>query len=365
MLARVLTVAVAIVSSVSVAFGCTAVNILAADGTVVAARSMEWALDMKWALVHLPKGTAVQLAAPESADRPEKTVETTHAIVGVTTDLVPGNVLLDGTNDAGLTMSGNFLPGFTTYQTVTAADEGYVSIYEFGAWSLGMFDSVAALRDGLSTVKVWWDGKTIGGSPPDLHFVFTDKTGESVVLEFVNGEQMLHDNIVQVLTNAPTYDWHLNNLRNYLDLRSTAVTSVNIGTADVTSLGQGGGLRGVPADYTPPARFVKSAYVRHFAQKPKNAAEAVSLAGHVMNTVDIPYGVVQSKEGKSLVTDYTQWIVIKDVTNGSLRIADYDNRTNFLEIDLDSVFAGGQAAKVPVSELPYPTGDALTALSAN
>ena len=45
---------------------CTAVNITAKDGSVVAGRTMEWAFDMKWQLTVNPKGTAIALTAPSS-----------------------------------------------------------------------------------------------------------------------------------------------------------------------------------------------------------------------------------------------------------------------------------------------------------
>lgn len=362
MLRKLLVASIALMTSATTALGCTAVNVLATDGSVVAARSMEWAIDMKWAVVNVPAGTKLELAPPADLDLPTNTATTKHAVLGITTQLVDDVVLLEGINASGLTMSANFLPDFTTYQSVTSEDTGYVSIYDFGSWSLGMFDDVAALQEGLGKVKIWWDGQTIGGSPIDVHFVFTDKSGASIVLELVDGEQRIHKNIVHVLTNAPTYDWHLNNLRNYMDLRSMAVTSLNIGTTDVTSLGQGGGLRGVPADYTPPSRFVKAAYLRHFATEPQNATEAVSVAGHIMNTVDIPHGVVRGREGDQIFTDYTQWIVIKDLANNRFMIADYANRLNYLTIDLDAVFAQDESVVVPVKDLPYPTSEPLAQL---
>lgn len=353
---------IALVASAATALGCTAVNLIAADGSVVAARTMEWAIDMKWAVVNVPAETELDLAAPADLDLPTNTVTTKHAVFGITTQLVDDIVLLEGINASGLTMSANFLPHFTTYQTVTPEDTGYVSIYDFGSWSLGMFDNVAALQEALGKIKIWWDGQMVGGSPIDVHFVFTDRSGASIILELVDGEQRIHNNAVHVLTNAPTYDWHLSNLRNYMDLRSMAVTSLNIGTADVTSLGQGGGLRGVPADYTPPSRFVKAAYLRHFATKPQDATEAVSVIGHIMNTVDIPHGVVRGQEGDKIITDYTQWIVIKDLANNRFMIADYANRLNYLTIDLAAMFAQEESVSVLVSDLPYPKPEPLAQL---
>ena len=56
----------------------------------------------------------------------------------------------------------------------------------------------------------------------------------------------------------------------------------------------------------------------------------------------------------TLVSDYTQWIVVKDLTNNVLMIADYKNRMNYLTIDLNAVFADGKPMAKLVNDLPYP-----------
>ena len=36
--------------------------------------------------------------------------------------------------------------------------------------------------------------------------------------EYVDGELNVHDNPLGVITNAPTFDWHLTNLKGYVNL---------------------------------------------------------------------------------------------------------------------------------------------------
>ena len=357
-----LLTAFALIGFTPAALGCTAVNIVASDGAVVAARSMEWALDMAWTAKTVPAGTEYQMTAPDDLNLEPVSMKTKHAIFGIDTALVPETFFIDAQNDAGLTFSANFLPNFTEYETVEADDKGYVSLLEFGMWSLGEFASVAEFEAALPDVKVWFGDEKINGISPEVHFVFTDKTGESIVVEFVNGEQEVHKNVARVLTNAPTYGWHLNNLRNYLDLTPKGEGAVKIGADNVTALGQGGGLRGVPADYTPPSRFVKAAYLTHFAYEPKNVDEAMTLGEHILNTVDIPEGVVRSEENGQTVADYTQWVVIKDLTNNQITIADYKHRANSLTIDLDALFESGESVNTLVTDLPYPGTEAVTTL---
>ncbi len=343
---------------------CTAVDIVALDKSVVAGRTMEWAFDMQWTLVSFPKGTPVILSAPPALKLPATTVPSKFAMVGVSAAVIPGGAILEGQNSQGLGMSGNFLPGFTQYQTVTAHDRSYVSILAFGQWALGNLASVAEVRAALPTLKVWTDPSLPSGpTPPTIHFIFTDRSGAGVVVEYVNGELRMHDNVAHVLTNAPTYDWHLLNLRNYLNLGTLGVASMKVGDSNVTALGQGGGVIGIPGDYTPPARFVRASFMRHNVPKPANAADAAQAIAHVLNTVDIPLGIAQSREGGQVVSDYTQWVAIKDLTHNKLMIADYSHRTTFVTLDLDVIFTRSTPSSIRIDALPYPvTVDATKSL---
>lgn len=359
------TIAVACLAlTLNPAFACTAVDIMAKDKSVVAGRTMEWAYEMEWTLVSLPKGTPVTLSAPPSLKLPSSTVATKYSVVGVSPAVIPGNVLLEAQNAVGLGMSGNFLPGFTQYQTVAPTDKNYVSILGFGTWALGNHASVAELRAALPAIKVWTDPSLpTGPTPPTIHFVFTDRSGAGLIVEYVGGELKMHDNAAHVLTNAPTYDWHLVNLRNYLNLSTVGMPSQQVGTANVTAIGQGGGLVGIPGDYTPPSRFVRATFLRHNVPQPATAAEAAQAIGHVLNNVDIPRGIAQSREGNQLISDYTQWIAIKDLTNNRLMIADYDHRTTYVTLDLNAIFAQTKPTSIKIAALPYPKAiDATKAL---
>lgn len=342
---------------------CTAVNVIANDGSVIAGRTMEWAFDMRWELISNPKGSTIQKTAPASMNLPASNLSSKYAFVGVAPGVLQGTpAYLEGQNEAGVAISGNFLPGFTEYQTVTPQDKNYISVLNFGGFILGMFASVKEARAEITKYKVWYDPSEVKGipTPPWLHYVITDRSGDSIIVEFVKGEMVIHDNVAGVLTNAPTYDWHLNNVRNYLSLTTTATPSVVVNGANVTEIGQGGGLLGLPADYTPPSRFVRQTYLKQFAFKSNNSAEATQLAGHILNNVDIPVGVARSTDGKQVFSDYTQWINLKDLKNNRMKIANYANRTNFIEIDLNQVFKSGQSKTWQIDKLPFPKND-LTA----
>lgn len=354
-------VGLSLISFVQAGFACTAVNTTAKDGTVVAGRNMDWAFDMKWTLMTMPKGTPVLLSAPAKMNLPSEQLSSKYAFIGVSPAILKGgNAFLEGQNSAGLGMSGNFLPGFTQYQTVAPQDKNYVSIVNLGAFTLGMFSTVKELKQELPKYKVWFDSSEVSGIPtaPWLHFVFTDRTGASIVVEFVKGEMLIFDNIANTLTNAPTYDWHLNNARNYLALSGTAPKPLTIKGKSINELGsEGAGMIGMPGDYTTPGRFIRAAYLLQMAGQVKTGQEANQLVGHILNNVDVPLGTSISTEGKATVSDNTQWVAIKDLTNNKLKIANYLNRTNYIQLDLNKLFASNKQMSWLIDGLPYSDGD--------
>jgi choloylglycine hydrolase len=129
----------------------------------------------------------------------------------------------------------------------------------------------------------------------------------------------------------------MTNLRNYVNLSPDNAERLELGGTAFNKTGNGSGMLGVPGDFTPPSRFVRTAMLAHFSNKPKDAPGAVNLAAHVLNSVDIPRGVVKSRE-KDLknVEDYTQWVVIKDLTGRALYIRCYDGMA-FRKIDMKKV----------------------------
>ena len=78
------------------ALACTGVDMVAADKSVIAGRTMEWALEMEWKIVIIPKGTPLTLDAPPSAGLPAMTVATKYAVAGIGPGVLPVTSLLEG-----------------------------------------------------------------------------------------------------------------------------------------------------------------------------------------------------------------------------------------------------------------------------
>ena len=181
-------------------------------------------------------------------------------------------------------------------------------------------------------------GKLVLDYSFDEHYSVTDKTGEGIVIEFTENGRMVHDNTVGAVTNAPPYDFHMLNLRNYVSLSKYAHDVLMLGKTPFKPTGEGSGLLGMPGDMTPTSRFVRAAILANFAAPVKTSKEAVKMAYHILNTVDIPHGVISDHKHENFA-DYTSWAVAKDLSNNALYFRTYEDLT-IRVVYLDNVKPG-------------------------
>jgi choloylglycine hydrolase len=217
-----------------------------------------------------------------------------------------------------------------------------LDVTDFTNWVLGNFATVAEVKAGLASVQVW--GNSLTNSHIPIHFSIHDSSGESAVLEFLDGstQGLWQVNPVGVLTNAPPFAWQLSNIGNYAGLSSVDAEPITIGGTTYLPPGHGSGMRGLPGDSTPPSRFIRLLFQKQFATQPANSTDASNQALHLLNTVDIPLGTSaaqQEKKPSKGNDDYTQWVVVKALTARTFSYRTAANLTlmqiSFAALDLD------------------------------
>jgi choloylglycine hydrolase len=319
--ARVLLVGACISAAAAGAPACTDFRIKAADGTVVIGRTLDFEVPVLSWLKTYPRGERRASKAPDGRPGIEWTSKFGYVgidVGGRAAQLVGiSNNLADGMNERGLTFAWLALPDFTKYQDEAAAREPGKALghWDLCNWALGNFATVAEVRAAVADVHIWGQPMHPLNLIMPLHAAVHDETGASIVLEFTEGGLKVHDNEVGVLTNAPTYDWHLINLRNYLNLRARSAEPVRAASSVLSPLGPGSGLLGIPGDWTSPSRFVRIAAMKHFASRADDAEGAVILAEHLLGSVTLPRGLELTGPEGSQRSDYTRWSVIKDLSN--------------------------------------------------
>jgi penicillin V acylase-like amidase (Ntn superfamily) len=103
----------------------------------------------------------------------------------------------------------------------------------------------------------------------------------------------IRDNLLGVLTISPTFDWHVTNLRNYVNLTVTNVSQVALSGINRDGLGQGTGMLGLPGDFTPPCRFIRAVAFAQTALPVATAEEEILQAFDNLNQFDIPKGAAR------------------------------------------------------------------------
>lgn len=140
-----------------------------------------------------------------------------------------------------------------------------------------------------------------------LHFIVTDSSGKTVVIEPQGGPLVVKENPFKVMTNSPELEWHVKNMNNYLGLQPHNFSKKKFGEQEVVPFGQGSGTFGLPGGYTSPERFIRAAYLREYAKVTETPEEAVLLILNILGNVKIPRGVNIKDDS---LDDYTQYIAL-------------------------------------------------------
>ncbi len=160
-----------------------------------------------------------------------------------------------------------------------------------------------------------------------IHLALSDKTGNDMVVEFENvngkdGVAVFYPNPVGVLTNAPHFTWHMENLRNYVGLTDKFnVTSGNFMDLEVATTGFGNNLRSLPADNTPPSRFVRCVVNKNLMLKNGSfdtVDTAMAALDQIIGTVVLSEGTSANHGTLSPDVDSTLWISMYDLENFKL-----------------------------------------------
>jgi choloylglycine hydrolase len=322
---------------------CTSFRISAVDGTVVVGRTMEFPNDMGTRITVLP--VAYEGVGIGVDDQPGHRWVAEHGVVGMNAFGHPG-MLTDGMNQAGLYGGLLYMPGFCDYTPAEGADPAsLLAIVDTVAFVLGTCATVEEARAAMAGVTVWpWVFGPFGFAPP-AHLVLHDATGDSAVLEWRDGELLTFDNPIGVACNWPHLDWHLTNLRNYVNLSTRNPSPISIDGVELSIMGQGPGMLGLPGDASSPARFVRAAAMTSSLRPVATGAELERTALHILNCFDIPWGFIREGDDPK-DDDHTLWSTIANLGDRRYVLRTYDNPVP-QAIDLDGVdFSGPDPIEV-------------------
>ena len=328
----------AAVFALTQANACTGIITKTQDNNYIMGRSMEFASDfISHHLIFVPRNFKYTGQTPSG--KPGMPWMTIYAHVGFSPSTLP--IVDDGINEKGLYCGGFFHPGYAKYETVVEKDfPKTISSDDIGSWILSTCATASEVRERLPKIHVCGVVNPQLGYVAPMHCLVIDKTGDAVIIEYLEGKLVMYDNKANVITNSPVYTWHIENLRNYIALKPDNAATIKINGNDFVQFGQGSGAIGLPGDFTPPSRFVRAAFLARSVFQGKNVDEGIGMAFHIMNQFDIPLGAVRGMQGNKPANDTTQWTSVSDLTNARYFYHTYNDRSvrviDFKKLDLNA-----------------------------
>lgn len=296
---------------------CTAAMMQTNSGEQYFGRTMDFSYPLSPELFIVPRGYKWD------------NIQGTHTIInqyqfmGIGQDISP-IIFADGINEMGFAAAVLYFPGYAQYDSGALTDSGNppIAALELVHFLLGQCACVEQAVCLLRTIRITGVMDSVTNSVAPLHWMLADKSGACLVAEKTEHGLHLMDNPVGVLTNSPDFPWHMTNLRNYMNVTPAQKQEQTWGQAVLSPFGQGAGTFGLPGDYTPPSRFVRTAYQNSHADIPAHREGAVTACFHILDGVSIPKGVVVTDRGTS---DYTRYTAIIRLSTGEYFFKTYDN----------------------------------------
>lgn len=303
---------VLLVLSIEKSHACTGIVQKMENGDHVFARTMEFGQDfLSFDLLFVPRGIDYTSQTNQSDERGTKW-KTHYAFIGFNPLGLP--LVLDGINERGLACGGFYFPGWAEYEQVSQEKPIAISNIDFVTWVLGNFATVGEVRQALQRVSVVGVVYKPWGIIPGMHYIVVDEKGDRAVIEYVKGQLNLYDAAIGTITNAPTYDWHEINARNYIGLSTLNRPAIKINGQELASFGQGSGAIGLPGDFSPPSRFIRATFLNQVVLPAKDGLGGIQRAFKILNQFDIPKGAIKEKVNGETKYEVTQWTSASDLT---------------------------------------------------
>lgn len=342
---------------------CTTLTLKTNDGSMIHGRTDEFGLYYRNDLILFPRnyefGNGLVLA------QSTKTSKSKYSIIGTNIGTLFGEALSmpemldDGMNEAGLSMSALYYPEYANYKIVKEFAEDEQDFLAIGRSALAL---CATIEETIAYIESF-QGKIVAQAPIPGHLFFADKNGKTLVVEPDEpGFVTIYRENNGVMTNSPKYAFHLMNLNQYVNVQqidgNTPSAIKGVDGKSIYAHGTAGAF-GLPGDTSPASRFIKASYMRDTTtRKDLNTADdGVLRVMRIMHNFDIVPGMSLKRVGggmgeggvgenanpvdfEDVSAGHTDHTAIKDLTNGRYFYTTQNNTApryvEFSDYDLDA-----------------------------
>lgn len=287
------------------------------DVAVVSARNMDWLEGMESDIWLFPRG--MSRTGFEGDSNSLNWTSEYGSVVTSSYNLAAA----DGVNEKSLAMHMLWLAE-SDYGVRDVSLPG-LSVGLWGQFFLDNFSTVVEAVDYIRDNPFQLSTATVGSAKlkATVHMQIEDGSGDVAIFEYINGKlKISHDKELTVMTNSPTLDKQLENIKQYKGF---------------------GGEKILPGTTQAADRFVRAAYYLKHLNKPKDSLEVVAGIVSVLRNTAQPFGVV-SDPGQPNISP-TLWRTIIDHTN---MVYYFESSTSpyLVWVDLSKVDFSGNVMKL-------------------
>jgi len=284
---------------------CTRVVWPDANGSVIVGRNMDFHMDLLTNLWKLPRGMKRNDGVHGKLEWESKY----GSVVAMAFDLVA----VDGMNEKGF--AGHIL--WLAESQYGEIDQSETQLSQ-AVWLQYYLDNFATVAEAVewtekNDVRIVQIPDPTGKSTPTLHLALNDKSGDSAIIEYIDGKaKVYHSRDYKVMTNSPTFDQQLELVKQYEGL---------------------GGEKTIPGGTEAAQRFARATYYESRLTKPKTQLDAIAAMFSVIRNAAQPFR--EPDPGKPDASQ-TIWQVVLDLTN--LRyVFESTTRPNIVWVDFDKL----------------------------
>ncbi len=318
---------------------CTRVVYLGDGGRVLTGRSMDWKEDIGTNIWAFPRGIERDgRAGPNSV--------TWSAQYGSVVATAYDVATTDGMNEAGLVANLLWLS-----ESVYPDWDGEEPAMSLSVWAQYLLDNFATVAEALEHIRneefvIVTDHVPGEDRLATLHLSLSDATGDSAIVEFLDGELVVHhDREYQVMTNSPTFEDQLALAEYWEEIGGTVM---------------------LPGTNRPADRFVRARFYVDAIPTLEDRQTATAGVFSVLRNASVPYGI--STPDQPHISS-TRWRTVADHKDGiyyfesalmpnafwlELDDIDFEADTRMLELgpDQSTTFAGNVSDQL-VTAAPF------------
>ena len=272
--------------STSAAVPCSRVLWAAGDGQVFVGRTQDWTEKANSAFRVYPRGIERTGAV---AENPHQWTTKYGSLVLSAYD----SGTHEGVNEKGLSAHALYLAGETDFGKRDPKLQA-IGVMQWVQYYLDNYATVAEAVEAQKHLAFQIEPLILpNGFPTLVHLSLSDQSGDSAVIEYIGGTaKVYHDKRFTVMTNEPTYDKQIENLKQYRTF---------------------GGDKPLPGERTPTDRFVRAAYYANGLPQPSNQGEGAAFMFSVIRNVSVPFGTGDPEKPNIASTIFR---TVQDLTGG-------------------------------------------------